>query len=207
VITAFAVVAAVTVVLSVAPQVLRVVRAEDVCGVSTTAATFAAVSCGAWTVYALLAGHHVAAASSALGIVMWGTVAGVAARRNGESPSTWTLTWGAVLLTAGVVDVAVLGAVLVIEALTYTLPQALRVRRRTDGVSPATWLLTLVSACSWVLYGAGTGDPVLAVANGMKAAVAGSIVAELRRRAGGRHDGRHISHRTRTVRSVESDPS
>lgn len=180
--TSAGVLAATLVTVCVVPQVVAVVRSSDAAGVSPTAAAQASLSCAAWTAYALPAGIGVAAWSSGSGAVLWGVVAGVAGVRTREWPSRWVAACGLVVVAvAATLGLAVLGGVLLAEALATTVPQAHRARRQAQGVSRLTYLLMGAGACSWVVYGAGAGDWPLSVASAVKAAVCAFIVVLLPR--------------------------
>lgn len=162
----------------VLPQVVAVLRAKDVTGVSTTAAAQACVSCVAWTAYAATAGMGIAAVSSVIGAILWGVIAVVTGARTRSHPSVWVCAWVvAIVVLARFGGADVLGAVLLGEALTNTVPQALRTRERVEGVSAATYAMMAAGAACWVIYGIGAGDWALSASSLVKAAVCVYILA------------------------------
>lgn len=161
----------------VVPQVVSVIRERDVGGVSVTAASLATASCVAWTAYALAVGMMLPALSSALGAFTWGVIAVTAAVKNRSRPSAWVVLWAAVVAATWMVGgVAVLGVVLLAEALTNTVPQAVRARTEVQGVSLPTYLMMTTGALSWVVYGVVVSDLPLSASSALKAAVSIYIV-------------------------------
>lgn len=179
--TAAGLLAATLITTCVVPQVVAVIRSPDAAGVSTTAAAQASLSCGAWTAYALAAGMSVTAWSSGFGAMLWGLTAIVAGARTGSWPSRRVATCGLVIAAlASTAGLAVLGVVLLAEALATTWPQAWRARNHVQGVSLTTYLLMCAGASCWVVYGAAAGDWPLCASSALKAAVCVYIVVLVR---------------------------
>jgi uncharacterized protein with PQ loop repeat len=165
----------------VLPQLVAALRASDVSGVSVTGSTYAATSCAGWTLYATEVGLVEAAWSSAIGATLWSTIAVVVTVRAGRPPSAWVGLWaGSIVISASVIGTDGLGILLLFEAVTNTVPQALRVRRQTAGVSPPAFLAMGTGAACWAVYGLGTGNAPLAVSSAIKTATSVTIVGLLR---------------------------
>lgn len=167
----------------VLPQLVAALRASDVSGVSVTGSTYAAASCAGWTLYATEVGLVEVAWSSAIGATLWGTIAVVVTVRAGRPPSSWVGLWaGSIVVCATVIGPDGLGMLLLLEAVTNTVPHALRARRQAAGVSPQAFLTMGAGAACWAVYGLGTGDAPLAVSSAVKTAMCVTIVGLLRPR-------------------------
>lgn len=165
----------------VLPQLVAALRVSDVSGVSVTGSAYAAASCAGWTLYAAEVGLVEAAWSSALGALLWGAIAVVVAVRAGRPPSSWVGLWaGSIIVTSAAIGTDGLGLLLLLEAATNTVPQAMRARRRVAGVSPSAFITMGIGAACWAVYGLGTGDAPLAVSSAIKAAMCVTIVELLR---------------------------
>lgn len=174
------VVAATLVTACVVPQLVTVLRTTDVRGVSLTGSAAATVSCAGWTCYATRAGLLEAAWSSGIGAVLWGTITVVVVVADRRRPSPWVAAWAAsVLACVALAGPGVLGGLLLLEAVANTVPQALRARRVSRGVSLLTYLTMGAGAACWTLYGLATGDAPLTVASAVKLAVCATIVGYL----------------------------
>jgi uncharacterized protein with PQ loop repeat len=115
----------------VLPQLMAALRASDLSGVSVTGAAFAAASCAGWTLYATAVGLVEVAWSSAIGAMLWATIAVVVTVRTARPPSPWVGLWaGSIAISPTIIGTAGLGKLLLLEAATNTVPQALRARRQ-----------------------------------------------------------------------------
>ena len=176
------VLAAILVTACVVPQVVTVLRSSEIAGVSVTGASFAAISCGGWTLYAVRDGLVEVAWSSGIGATLWLTIAVVVASRDRRPPSLWAAVWVALLLGAtATLENDRLGMLLLSEAVTNTVPQAVRARRSDGtGVSKVTFVLMGLGAVGWLVYGVGRGDVPLAVSSAVRSTVCVTIVALVR---------------------------
>lgn len=165
------------------PQAVTALRSDDVSGISATGAALAAVSYAGWLWYSIALALSASVVLSVIGTVAWSVIAVTTLLRRGVRPPWWVAAWAAVLMAAAVVGgPAILGTVLLGEALSATVPQAWRARRSTAGVSTGTYLLMFAGSCCWAVYAGIARDLPLAVSGGVKAAVCLYIVALLCRR-------------------------
>ena len=165
----------------VLPQLVAALRTSDVSGVSVTGSTYAATSCAGWTLYAAHVGLVEVAWSSALGTLLWATIAVVVAVRTARPPSPWIGVWaGSIVISPTIFGTGGLGMLLLLEAGTNTVPQALRARRQAAGVSPPAFFTMGIGAACWTAYGLRTGDGPLAASSATKTAMCVTIVRLLR---------------------------
>jgi len=135
--TAAGLLAVALITLCTVPQVVTVFKERNVKGVSVTAASAACVSCLAWSYYAISVNMVLPAVSSIFGSLLWGLIAVVVAIRLKTAPDLWVFLWLGSLLTVVLTGlIVVLASMLLAEALTNTVPQAIKAKNSSRCI---TW--------------------------------------------------------------------
>ena len=180
--SAIGLIAAVLVTACVVPQVVAVLRSSEIGGVSVTGASFATISCGGWTLYAVRAGLVEVAWSSGIGAALWATIAVVVGVRDHRPPSLWTAVWAAAILGAtATFGNDPLGMLLLGEAVTNTVPHGVRAMKSDGtGVSTVTFVMMGLGAAGWLVYGISRGDVPLAISSAVRSMVCATIVTLVR---------------------------
>jgi len=139
-----------------APQLARLLRRREACGVSVdTAATSSIVSTG-WVTYGLLTHQVYVSLATGASAVIFALVA-LQALRFGRRAREFRIApvwFGVLLLAALLAGKHGLGLILPFSVLAANIPQ-LRVARREDdltGLSLGTWLLSVSDGLVWELY-------------------------------------------------------
>lgn len=173
------------------PQLARLLRTRDAHGVSAdSAATSSVVSTG-WATYGVLTAQPAVILASGASAVMFALVTLAAlrfGRRLGEMRAM--PVWLAVLAAAGLLAGARgLGLLLPVSVLVANGPQLLVALRERDlsGLSPGTWLLSVLEALAWGTYGLFAGDRSIVVYGTLHLTTSAAIVAL--RVARSRHTG------------------
>ncbi|HEX6912794.1 MAG TPA: hypothetical protein VF142_20470 [Longimicrobium sp.] len=163
------------------PQLARLLRTRDAHGVSVDSAATSSIVSAAWTTYGVLTGQGAVAVASGSSAVMFALVALAAlrfGRRVGEMRAA--PVWLVVLAGAGLLGGARgLGLLLPVSVLVANGPQLLVALRERDlsGLSPGTWLLSVLEALAWGTYGLFAGDRSILVYGTLHLATSGAIVA------------------------------
>lgn len=152
------------------PQVWRTVRFDTTHGLSAFAAVHGLVGSGLWFSYGIGAdntpiwfsnGSFIVAQSIIIS-VMW---------RHGRVPKTLLFRFGtlfAVLLVALLpLPASAFGWTATVVSASSLVPQALHVARAENmhAISLVTWVVTIISAASWMVFGWVLNDPVMSVVN------------------------------------------
>lgn len=158
--------AAVSSLLFVWPQVVRLVRTGDVDGVSVPATLWASVAYVLWMIYGGREGLPFVVLANLQATVGFGLVVLLAAGRRPVPPAVWlTAALGAALL--GVAAVAApttaVGALAIAAGASGFVPQTIVALRDQDlsGLSITTYLLIALSTSVWAAYGIAEADPFL----------------------------------------------
>lgn len=141
--------------MTVAPQLLRLLRTGSVDGVSLSTGRLATLTMVCWSWYSVQVGDVPALASSLGPLVVWLLISA----RVGSSPGEVLLT---VLVAALAVPVGLLGlahVVAVVGSMIWALPQLRTVYRfpSAPGVSTLAFFLLAAENAGWVAYALGTG--------------------------------------------------
>lgn len=149
------------------PQLLRVVRNNQVDGVSWTWAVMTSVNNAAWAVYFVWSAYWTSLISVLVVVLTAGLLAAALSRRGrtGNLRSVLTvLGWVAALAVATVVfGLAGLGAMLAFSVFLQAAPSVWTAYRSADvaGISVSTWLLVLGELACFGLFGLFQNDPRL----------------------------------------------
>lgn len=161
------VVANVLAVVMLLPQVVRLHRTRRVDGVSLTWAAMAVVTNLGWTGHVLWQELYAAVWGCVAAVALYAVIAAQLVRLGAPvRPSLPpAVGWAALLAVVAAVDrtagTPLLGLVLAVGFGVQVTPAVRRAWREAApvGISPTTWLLTLVSVALWGIYGAVNRDP------------------------------------------------
>lgn len=137
------------------PQLVRLLRAREACGVSLdSAATSAVVSFG-WAAYGLLTDQiYVGVASGSTGLIF--AIIAFFALRFGRPIKECKIAplWLVVLLLAGLTGKSGLGIVLPVSVLASNIPQLWVAYKEGDlsDLSLGTWALSILDGLTWFTY-------------------------------------------------------
>lgn len=152
------------------PQVWRTVRHDTTHGLSAFAAVHGLIGSGLWFAYGLGAGNVPIWFSNASFIVAQSIIVSVM-WRHGRVPRIMMLRFAAVFAVALAVllplPAAAFGWTATVVSASSLVPQALHVARAENmhAISLVTWVVTIVSAASWMVFGWVLDDPVMSVVN------------------------------------------
>jgi uncharacterized protein with PQ loop repeat len=149
------------------PQVVRLHRTRRAEGVSLTWAAMAVVTNLGWTTHVLWQGLHAAVWGCLAAVALYGVVAlqlvrlGAARRPAAVPTAAWAVLLAAVAAADAAAGTAWLGILLALGFAVQVTPAVRRAwaEPAPTGISPTTWLLTLVSVALWGIYGAVNRDP------------------------------------------------
>ena len=133
------------------PQVWRTVRHDSTQGLSPFAAVYGFVGSGLWFAYGLSAGNTAIWFSNASFMVAQSIIIAVM-RRHGRVPRVILVRFAALF---------------VVVSATSLVPQTLHVARAENmhAISLVSWMFTIISASSWMVFGWVLDDPVMSVVN------------------------------------------
>lgn len=152
------------------PQVWRCVRHDTSHGISPYATLNAVLASVLWLVYGLADGIVSVWTSNISMLVAQVLIASVIVRHGRMDRS---LAWffalaGAVLLGAGLVTSAsTIGWAAIVVSGSGMIPVVLHVRSADSlhGISIASWAITVVACCSWMVYGWVSDQPTVSYVN------------------------------------------
>ena len=168
------------------PQARRIARTRRVDGVSPTWIGVSLAINGWWLTYGLVVGVWALVPVSIMSLLLYGVMGWFFVRSIGR-PALPGLALGVFglgmvplpFLLVGGWDLA--GVAVGLSYGVQLLPAVVASLRTTSlsGVSSATWIIALVEAALWLVYGLGVGDVALTLAGAVGMALASVILARL----------------------------
>ncbi|MFM8870366.1 MAG: SemiSWEET family transporter [Actinomycetota bacterium] len=152
------------------PQVWRTVRHDSTQGLSAFAAVYGVVGAGLWFAYGLGAGNSAIWFSNASFIVAQSIIITVM-WRHGRVPrvmlTRFATLFAAVLVVLLPLPSTAFGWTATVVSASSLVPQAVHVARAENmhAISLASWVVTIISASSWMAFGWVIDDPVMSVVN------------------------------------------
>jgi len=152
------------------PQVWRTVRHDSTQGLSPFAAVYGFVGSGLWFAYGLSAGNTAIWFSNASFMVAQSIIIAVM-RRHGRVPRVILVRFAAlfvvILATLLPLPATAFGWTATVVSATSLVPQTLHVARaeNMNAISLVSWMFTIISASSWMVFGWVLDDPVMSVVN------------------------------------------
>ncbi len=152
------------------PQVWRTVRHDSTQGLSAFAAVYGFVGSGLWFAYGVSTSNTAIWFSNASFMVAQSIIIAMMWRHD-RVPRVMLLRFAALFLIALAtllpLPATAFGWTATVVSATSLLPQALHVARAKNmhAISLVSWVFTIVSASSWMVFGWVLDDPVMSVVN------------------------------------------
>lgn len=152
------------------PQVWRMVRHDTSHGISPFSVAHGLVGSAMWFTYGVSMGREAIWFSNGSFIVAQLIIISVL-YRHGSMPmalmAKFAAALGALLLIAVPVSPAVVGWMATAVSVTSLMPQVIHVMKSDNlhGISVISWLMTILSSASWMIYGWMLGDIIMSVIN------------------------------------------
>ncbi len=152
------------------PQVWRTVRHDTTHGLSAFAAVHGSVGAVLWLAYGLGTDNVPIWFSNASFIVAQSIIVSVMIR-HGRMPTVMLARFGAVLAVLLAVSLplptAAFGWTATAVSASSLVPQAWHVARAENmhAISLVTWVVTIISASSWMVFGWVLDDPIMSIVN------------------------------------------
>ncbi|WP_432548480.1 SemiSWEET family sugar transporter [Kineococcus sp. SYSU DK004] len=175
------------------PQVLRLLRSPDASGLSYPSTVLGVLGAGTWLTYGLMLLDPAQLVANVPGLACAVLTAALAARRLGVRLGTTWLAVGAwsaaVAVTAVVAGATAVGVAATVVSLVRMVPQVRTALggEPLNGIAPATFALTQLSALLWTVYGAATSQESVVVCSLVSALLAGVVLSR-------RCPPRHLVH-------------
>lgn len=152
------------------PQVWRTVRHDTTHGISAFSVVHGLTGSALWLAYGIAVGRTAVWFSNGSFIVAQSIIISVLLRHQ-RMPVSLIVKFGvalAVVLAAFLpVSAALIGWIATFTSITSLIPQVVHVIRTDNlhAISIASWLMTVLSASSWMVYGWVVDDPIMSVIN------------------------------------------
>ncbi|WP_369053689.1 SemiSWEET family sugar transporter [Kineococcus terrestris] len=176
------------------PQALRLLRSPDASGLSYPSTVLGVLGAGTWLTYGLMLLDPAQLVANVPGLACAVLTAVLAARRLGVRPGPTLLAVGAwsaaVAVTAVVAGATAVGVAATVVSLVRMVPQVRTVLSSgapLNGLAPAGFALTQLSALLWTVYGAATSQESVVVCSLVSALLAGVVLSR-------RCPPRHLVH-------------
>jgi uncharacterized protein with PQ loop repeat len=183
--TIISVLGTVTALFRALPQLVKLVRTQDVAGISVDGAATGTVVMSAWTTYGFLTDQPGVILACGIPAITFAAIA-LASLRYGrklgeiKAAPLWLPAFATFLIAGGVTG---LGIALSVGALIANTPHVLVAYREKDlsGISPTMWRATCTDGALWVAYGVISGDIPILVNNTLNLVTGLAIVIRHRR--------------------------
>ena len=152
------------------PQVWRCIRHDTTHGISSFATLQAIMGASLWTTYGLIKGN-VSVWSTNLNFIVAQILIATVLIRHDRMPRPLIAGFATTIATLLGVGLATSGTVIgwmgIIVSGSGMIPVVLHVRQSHSlhGVSVLSWIITVVSSCSWVTLGFLVDDPIIIYTN------------------------------------------
>ena len=152
------------------PQVWRTIRHDTTHGISAFATAHGMVGSALWLAYGLGAGNTAIWFSNASFLVAQSLIVSVM-YRHGRMPIQVMARFAAVFVVALVVllplPASAFGWTATVASATSLVPQVVHVARSENlhAISLASWIVTIISAASWMIFGWIVDDPIMSIVN------------------------------------------
>ncbi|MGA0863861.1 MAG: SemiSWEET family transporter [Ilumatobacteraceae bacterium] len=152
------------------PQVWRTVRHDTTHGLSAVAAIHGSTGAGLWLAYGLGTGNTPIWFSNASFLVAQAIIISVM-RRHGRVPTVLLARFGGSFAVLFAISLPfptwAFGWIATAVSASSLVPQALHVARAENmhAISLVSWVATIISAASWMVFGWVLDDPIMSIVN------------------------------------------